>query len=59
MFYYLTYEGAVDFELIGDERAQQAIKDQIQSFGQTPTKVKKKRNLFYWIIYSLLFYLAF
>jgi hypothetical protein len=42
VFYYLTYEGAVDLEQIGDEVQRAAIESQIANFGQTPAQLFKK-----------------
>ncbi|XP_058063473.1 neurobeachin [Anopheles bellator] len=37
VFYYLTYEGSVDLETIGDPVTREAIENQIKNFGQTPS----------------------
>lgn len=42
VFYYLTYEGAVDVEQITDPRERRAVELQISEFGQTPTQLFKK-----------------
>lgn len=42
LFYYLTYEGAVDIDKIVDPIERQGIIDQINNFGQTPTQLFKK-----------------
>jgi hypothetical protein len=42
LFYYLTYEGAVDIDKITDAVEKQGIIDQINNFGQTPTQLFKK-----------------
>ena len=39
MFYYLTYEGAVDIEAIQDPAERAAIELQINEFGQTPKQL--------------------
>jgi len=48
VFYYLTYEGAVDIDRIKDPIQKKSIEDQINNFGQTPsqllTKPHPKRN---------------
>ncbi|XP_029007052.1 lipopolysaccharide-responsive and beige-like anchor protein isoform X4 [Betta splendens] len=36
VFYYLTYEGAVNLGSIGDHMLREAVESQIRSFGQTP-----------------------
>jgi len=36
VFYYITYEGAVDIEKIYDPREKKSIEAQINEFGQTP-----------------------
>jgi len=36
VFYYITYEGAVDIEAINDPLERKSIEDQINEFGQTP-----------------------
>lgn len=44
MFYYLTYEGAVDLETMDDELQRSAIEDQIANFGQTPIQLFRKKH---------------
>ncbi|ORX55869.1 beach-domain-containing protein [Piromyces finnis] len=48
VFYYLTYEGAVDIDHVKDPIKKKSIEDQINNFGQTPpqllTKPHPKRN---------------
>ncbi|KAK9032820.1 hypothetical protein V6N11_017863 [Hibiscus sabdariffa] len=44
VFYYLTYEGAVDMDSVDDELQRSAIEDQIANFGQTPIQVFRKRH---------------
>ncbi|VFQ86787.1 unnamed protein product [Cuscuta campestris] len=44
IFYYLTYEGAVDLETMEDELQRSAIEDQIANFGQTPIQIFQKRH---------------
>lgn len=48
LFYYLTYEGAVDLEQIEDPTEKRAVQVQIYEFGQTPkqlfTKAHPTRN---------------
>ena len=39
LFYYLTYEGAVDLEAIDDPRRLHALRTQIFEFGQTPKQL--------------------
>lgn len=39
VFYYLTYEGAVDIEKETDPRRRHALEMQIQEFGQTPKQL--------------------
>lgn len=39
LFYYLTYEKAVDLDAIKDPRERAAIENQIQEFGQTPSQL--------------------
>ena len=39
VFYYLTYEGAVNLEAITDPVMREAIENQIRSFGQTPSQL--------------------
>eukprot|EP00752_Nemacystus_decipiens_P002115 g2019.t1 len=42
VFYYLTYEGAVDLSLVNDARQREAMEAQIHHFGQTPSQVLKE-----------------
>ncbi|CAN8244848.1 unnamed protein product [Cochlearia groenlandica] len=44
IFYYLTYEGAVDVENMDDELQISAIEDQIANFGQTPIQIFRKKH---------------
>lgn len=44
VFYYLTYEGAVDLDTIEDELQRLAIEDQIANFGQTPIQIFRKKH---------------
>ncbi|XP_010474048.1 PREDICTED: BEACH domain-containing protein B-like [Camelina sativa] len=44
IFYYLTYEGAVDPENMEDELQISAIEDQIANFGQTPIQIFRKKH---------------
>ncbi|CAG0882864.1 unnamed protein product [Darwinula stevensoni] len=39
VFYYLTYEGLVDFDSITDPLMREAVENQIRSFGQTPSQL--------------------
>ncbi|XP_077379814.1 lipopolysaccharide-responsive and beige-like anchor protein isoform X5 [Festucalex cinctus] len=39
VFYYLTYEGAVNLSSINDPVLREAVESQIQSFGQTPCQL--------------------
>lgn len=39
VFYYLTYEGAVDMDAIADPVVREAIENQIRNFGQTPSQL--------------------
>ena len=39
VFYYLTYEGAVDVNAITDHVERLAVTDQIKCFGQTPSQL--------------------
>ena len=39
VFYYLTYEGAIDIDSIEDEGQRRATEAQINNFGQTPSQV--------------------
>jgi len=42
VFYYLTYEGAVDIDAITDPTERESTIAQISNFGQTPTQIFKK-----------------
>lgn len=44
VFYYLTYEGAVDLESLEDTLQRSAIEDQIANFGQTPIQIFRKKH---------------
>ncbi|WVZ77789.1 hypothetical protein U9M48_025613 [Paspalum notatum var. saurae] len=44
IFYYLTYEGAVDLENMDDLLQKSAIEDQIANFGQTPIQIFRKKH---------------
>ncbi|KAH0903489.1 hypothetical protein HID58_042992 [Brassica napus] len=44
IFYYLTYEGAVDVENMEDELQISAVEDQIANFGQTPIQIFRKKH---------------
>ncbi|KAJ0974642.1 hypothetical protein J5N97_016607 [Dioscorea zingiberensis] len=44
VFYYLTYEGAVDLETMDDFLQRSAIEDQIANFGQTPIQIFRKKH---------------
>lgn len=44
VFYYLTYEGAVDLDTMDDELQSSAIEDQIANFGQTPMQIFRKKH---------------
>lgn len=39
VFYYLTYEGAVDLEAIDDKAEREGMESQIMEFGQTPKQL--------------------
>ncbi|KAF7257255.1 hypothetical protein EG68_05654, partial [Paragonimus skrjabini miyazakii] len=39
VFHHLTYEGSVDWNKLTDPLLVQAVQDQIQSFGQTPSQL--------------------
>uniref|UniRef100_A0A8C3YIH2 Lipopolysaccharide-responsive and beige-like anchor protein n=1 Tax=Catagonus wagneri TaxID=51154 RepID=A0A8C3YIH2_9CETA len=39
VFYYLTYEGAVNLNSISDPVLREAVESQIRSFGQTPSQL--------------------
>lgn len=40
----MTYEGAVDLELMDDDLQRAAIEDQIANFGQTPIQIFRKKH---------------
>ena len=42
VFYYCTYEGAVDLDAIKDESEREAIEGMINNFGQTPCQLLKE-----------------
>ncbi|KAJ5075155.1 beach domain-containing protein [Anaeramoeba ignava] len=42
VFYYLTYENAVNIDLITDENERASIEQQIEYFGQTPSQLFTK-----------------
>ncbi|KAL6578417.1 hypothetical protein OROMI_010745 [Orobanche minor] len=44
IFYYLTYEGAVNLDNIEDDLQRSAIEDQIANFGQTPIQIFRKKH---------------
>lgn len=44
IFYYLTYEDAVDLDTMDDELQRSAIEDQIANFGQTPIQLFRKKH---------------
>jgi hypothetical protein len=39
VFFYMTYEGAVDIDNIADPGQRKATQDQITYFGQTPSQL--------------------
>ncbi|TNN27289.1 Neurobeachin-like protein 1 [Liparis tanakae] len=41
VFYYCTYEGAVDLDAITDEKERKALEGMISNFGQTPCQLVK------------------
>jgi len=45
VFYYLTYEGAVDMDALEDDEQRNAIETQIVNFGQTPTQIFRHPHL--------------
>ena len=45
LFYYLTYEGAVDLDSIEDPLERAATEAQIAHFGQTPSQLLRKPHL--------------
>ncbi|XP_078407580.1 neurobeachin-like protein 1 isoform X1 [Cetorhinus maximus] len=42
VFYYCTYEGAVDLDAIADEKERKALEGMISNFGQTPCQLLKE-----------------
>ncbi|GFP89566.1 beach domain-containing protein lvsc [Phtheirospermum japonicum] len=44
IFYYLTYEGAVNLDNMEDDLQRLAIEDQIANFGQTPIQIFRKKH---------------
>uniref|UniRef100_A0A8C4XCF7 Neurobeachin-like protein 2 n=1 Tax=Erpetoichthys calabaricus TaxID=27687 RepID=A0A8C4XCF7_ERPCA len=42
VFYYCTYEGAVDLDAIADETERKALEGMISNFGQTPCQLLKE-----------------
>ncbi|CAL9114662.1 unnamed protein product [Musa textilis] len=44
IFYYLTYEGAVDLENMDDMLQKSSIEDQIANFGQSPIQIFRKKH---------------
>ncbi|KAJ6233320.1 beige/beach-related [Anaeramoeba flamelloides] len=44
VFYYLTYENAVDIDKITDPMERKSIEDQIENFGQTPSQLFIKHH---------------
>ena len=44
LFYYLTYEGAVDLEAFEDPRMRQATEEQILEYGQTPSQLMARKH---------------
>ncbi|KAJ1569840.1 Neurobeachin-like protein 1 [Nowakowskiella sp. JEL0078] len=44
VFYYLTYEGAIDIDAIKDPVERKSIEDQINNFGQTPSQLISKQH---------------
>ncbi|KAJ3168830.1 Neurobeachin-like protein 1 [Geranomyces variabilis] len=42
VFYYLTYEGAINIDSVKDPVERRSIEDQINNFGQTPSQLFKK-----------------
>ncbi|XP_060638681.2 neurobeachin-like protein 2 [Anolis sagrei] len=45
VFYYCTYEGAVDLDAIADETQRKALEGIISNFGQTPCQLLKEPHL--------------
>uniref|UniRef100_A0A8C1VMY5 Neurobeachin-like protein 2 n=1 Tax=Cyprinus carpio TaxID=7962 RepID=A0A8C1VMY5_CYPCA len=44
VFYYCTYEGAVDLDAIANETERKALEGIISNFGQTPCQLLKERH---------------
>jgi hypothetical protein len=44
VFYYLTYENAIDIEAIDDHLQKEAAKAQVTHFGQTPSQLLNKEH---------------
>ena len=44
VYYYLTYEGAIDLDTIQDELIKEAILAQIEHFGQTPSQLLNNKH---------------
>ncbi|XP_021366386.1 neurobeachin-like protein 1 isoform X2 [Mizuhopecten yessoensis] len=44
VFYYCTYEGAVDLDAIKDPRERKALEGMINNFGQTPCQLLKESH---------------
>uniref|UniRef100_A0A8B9SQK2 Neurobeachin-like protein 2 n=1 Tax=Anas platyrhynchos TaxID=8839 RepID=A0A8B9SQK2_ANAPL len=42
VFYYCTYEGAVDLDALTDEKERKALEGMINNFGQTPCQLLKE-----------------
>ncbi|XP_078085111.1 neurobeachin-like protein 1 isoform X4 [Mustelus asterias] len=42
VFYYCTYEGAVDLDAVTDEKERKALEGMISNFGQTPCQLLKE-----------------
>ncbi|XP_069053304.1 neurobeachin-like protein 1 isoform X2 [Lepisosteus oculatus] len=42
VFYYCTYEGAVDLDAVADEKERKALEGMISNFGQTPCQLLKE-----------------
>ncbi|XP_076871278.1 neurobeachin-like protein 1 isoform X2 [Brachyhypopomus gauderio] len=42
VFYYCTYEGAVDLDAVVDEKERKALEGMISNFGQTPCQLLKE-----------------
>lgn len=42
LFYYLTYEGAIDLDSIEDKVERESVERQIRDFGQTPCQLFKQ-----------------